>query len=125
MKFKRAKDEGFTLVEVIVATAILSLGLLICLKTITMGMDLRKRSKNLTMAAFFAQQKMEETFAGSITGADRGDGNGEFSKLTWKRSIQPMPEEPGMRRLRVVVTWEEGGVERDFVLESRLGDNRP
>src|SRR5574337_1154329 len=99
---------GFTLLEVIVALAILGLGFALAMELLATGIRSAKASEDYTQAVLLARQKMAEIAvtqnqAGS---ADWGEFGGGFR---WASEVQPLeqPEElPGrLYSVRVRVTW--------------------
>jgi type IV pilus modification protein PilV len=64
-EFTHQKDNGFTLLEVLFALAIFSIGLLAINAMTTMVIKSNYKSKNLTTAVHLAQNKLDELKAGS------------------------------------------------------------
>ena len=58
--FSLKNKQGFTLVEFLVATAILSIGLLALINLQLMAIRGNRDSKEMTRAIFLAEKKMEE-----------------------------------------------------------------
>lgn len=109
---KRA-NYGFTLIEVVVALAILSLAIVTIIQLFSQGLRLLKLSGDHQRAVLLADQKMRE-FDPTRESIETGE-DGEFS---WERRVEiaPMPEEltvPGVAPLRVFrvsvqVRWSGG-----------------
>ena len=100
--------QGFTLLEVIVALAILGIGFALAMELLATGVRSAKASEDYTQAVLLARQKMAEvTAARNFTGvSDTGEFGGGFR---WVSEVQPLeqPEElPGrLLSVRVRVTW--------------------
>ena len=84
-------NAGFSLVEVIVAIAILSVALVGLVRGITMALSSSKESELQTTAAMFAAGMIEELRAeGEITDGQTGGACGpELPLYTWTESITP------------------------------------
>ena len=118
-------DEGFTLLEVLVAMALLAIALPILLGLRNFDLDLQARGAQLTAATLLAQEKLTEAeLAGQYP---IGETTGDFlstpfgAPLTvqladravgyrWKRTILTTPLEL-IREIRIKVSWFRGEVE--------------
>jgi type IV pilus assembly protein PilV len=113
----RQKDSGFTLLEVLIAIVILSVGLL-GMASLTVGIiNGNKFSKELTTATTLAQEKMED-----IRRAGRTDYSSVVSETKaalpspddeYKREITVTNDSPasGMKTMVVKVYW--GGASKE------------
>ena len=118
-------ESGFTLLEVLLAVALLAIALPILLGLRNFDIELHSRAAEITRATFLAQEKLLETELlgvypiGEVTGefqsaplgtpatvlsADRAPG------FRWKRTVLPTPLEL-IREVRVQVTWPRGAAE--------------
>jgi len=104
----RRAEHGFTLLEVIVALAILGIGFALAMELLASGVRSAKASEDYTQAVLLARQKMAEVavtrnLAGS---ADTGEFGGGFR---WTSEVQPLEQEeeiPGrLYSVRVRVSW--------------------
>ena len=120
--------EGFTLLEVIVAVAILGIGLTVTIGLFSGGLRLGRVSGEYTKAMNYASLKMEElTTQNSVT---EGTEEGEFDDtFRWRVGVEKVDLLPGDKgtefkppaefyHLRVSVTWNSGAKERSASLES-------
>lgn len=117
-------EGGFTLLEVLLAIALLAIALPVLLGLRNFDLDLQARSEELTAATLLAQEKLLETELlavypiGEVSGDFQGTPLGvQASILTerpagyrWKRSIMPTPLEL-IREVRVQVSWPRGAAE--------------
>ena len=69
-------DQGFTLLEVLIALGILALALPILLGLRNWDLDLYARARDLTTATILAQEKLVETELGALV--PLGETGGEF-----------------------------------------------
>ncbi|CBE69558.1 putative General secretion pathway protein I, GspI (modular protein) [Candidatus Methylomirabilis oxygeniifera] len=128
-------SHGFTLLEVIVALAILGVGFALAVELLVAGVRSAKASEEYTQAVLLARQKIAEVAAARNL-ASTGEA-GEFGGgFRWASEIQPLeqPEElPGrLFSVKVRVTWPgrrgEKAVNlqtlRMIVDEKKLGQTR-
>ncbi len=106
MEYRR--QAGFTLLEVIIALAILGVAFALSMELLAAGVRSAKASENYTQAVLLARQKLAEVAATpNLEGsADTGEFGGGFR---WSSKIQPLPQEEDLParlfQVRVRVTW--------------------
>jgi len=117
---------GFTLLEVMVAIAILGIALTCVLQIFSGGLDCAKRSGEYTRAVLYAKAKMEELI--SRSDLTEGEESGEFdSDYRWHTEIRPaelqceehyknLPIQ--LYELTVKVSWVSDDKERDVELNT-------
>jgi general secretion pathway protein I len=121
----RRGDDGFTLLEVMIALAILAIALPVLLGLRNWDVDLHLRARDLTTATLLAQEKLlEAELAGFLP---LGEVSGDFKSLPpgiqtnaepgdrapgyrWKRIVSPTPLDL-VREVRVQVIWPRGDIE--------------
>jgi general secretion pathway protein I len=125
MCFYMGSERGFTLLEVLIALAILALALPILLGLRNWDLDLHARAKDITTATILAQEKLVETELGALLPI--GETGGGFlltplgsqatAEITnrppnyrWKRIVSPTPL-PVVREIKVQVLWPRGATE--------------
>ncbi|MBD0316697.1 MAG: prepilin-type N-terminal cleavage/methylation domain-containing protein [Nitrospiraceae bacterium] len=119
------KEAGFTLLEVLLAIALLAMALPVLLGLRNFDLDLHARAEELTAATLLAQEKLLE--AELLTAYPIGEVGGDFQGqplgvtstaipverpkgYRWKRSIMPTPLQL-IREVRVQVSWPRGATE--------------
>ncbi len=122
------RNPGFTLIEVVIALAVLGVGLVVIIELFSGGLRLGKTSVEYTRAVEYARLKLEE-----VTLADQlveGEETGEFDKdFQWsvgitKVDLLPPAKEPDFKppvevyQIKVAVTWKSGLRERSTELET-------
>ncbi len=118
---------GFTLIEIVVALAILSLALPALLRAFTEAAKGQAISENRTTALYLLKFRMAEI--GLEGYPDIGEENGEFgdnSRFRWHSEIQDIESEE-IERLRLVtvtVTWQETGKERSISMNTYIADRQ-
>lgn len=121
------KNRGFTLIEVIVALAILGIGLTVIIELFSGGLRLGRTSEEYTRAVNFARMKMEDI--ASQTSIEEGDEEGKFDDtFRWqvkveKVNILPMDKKLEFKppvelfQVKVNVLWKSGSKERSTYVE--------
>ncbi|ALA58527.1 prepilin-type N-terminal cleavage/methylation domain-containing protein [Nitrospira moscoviensis] len=120
-------EQGFTLLEVLLAIGLLAIALPVLLGLRNFDLDLQAKAAELTKATLLAQEKLLETEMlgvypiGEITGdfqtpplgvqsAVAQDRAIEYKGYKWKRTISPTPLEL-IREVRVQISWPRGEFE--------------
>ena len=124
----RLKSQGFTLLEVLVAMAILGIGLIVIIELFSGGLRLGRTSEEYTRAVGYARMKLEEvSLAKSL---EEGIEEGEFDReYRWQVEVKKVDLIPPGRetsyqppvalyRVRIEVLWKSGIRERTTALES-------
>jgi general secretion pathway protein I len=109
----RTAQAGFTLLEVLVAFAILSLTIVVAVQGFAQGLRLLKLSGDHQQAALIADQKARE-----VTQPKEGQDNGTEGAFSWERTVKEIPapeltpsgQVPKWRvyEIGVQVGWGEG-----------------
>lgn len=121
----RRANAGFTLIEVIVAVAILSVSLVMIMQLFAAGLKASRASCDYTRAVMHAKDKMEELSAAPIHPQDSGEFRDGYK---WEADAQPY-EEPSdkelenagfkLLKLKVKIMWNSGAKKENSVeLES-------
>lgn len=128
----RNQSRGMTLIEVLVAFVVLSVTLAVILQIFTGGMRNARLADSYSRAVFLAESKL------AAVGVERpllaGDDAGQMVDMQWHVNVQPMDDGGAADRLllpsrlyqvSVRVAWNEGGHDRQILLESlRLGSRQ-
>lgn len=107
-------SKGFTLLEVMVAVAILAMVLVSLLGLKNRSVQDVMVSEHITTATLLAKRKMTETLMpGSTVPLVQKEDEGEFPEeefkgYTWKMTISPSEMEKTLMEVRVAVLWKEG-----------------
>lgn len=128
-----SSENGFTLLEIMVALAILALGIVTVLELLSGSLRIGVKASRHTQAALYAQNIMDRMFA--QTTLDDGEESGEFPDgYTWIAQVQEIrPDDDSSRfqsnrpnqldffhlkEIAVRITWEENGGAKAFVVRS-------
>ena len=127
--FRQSRDDknGFTLIEIVVTLAILSLALPTLLRSFTEAAKGQALAENRTTALYLLKFRMAAVEAEGYP--DIGEENGEFgedSRFRWHSDVQDVESEEieGLRLVTVTVTWQERGRERSISTSTYLADRQ-
>ncbi len=100
------KKSGFTLIEVIIAIAILSISFVMIMQLFSGGLRASRLSCDYTRAVIHAKDKMEEISNTLV------QGSGEFEDgFKWESEVQPyeeLEESPiNVLKIKVIVSWSD------------------
>jgi general secretion pathway protein I len=119
---------GFTLVEVVVAMAILGISLVLVIELFSGGLRLGRASEEYTVAAQLARQKIEEIAL--YKQVQEGSEEGEFdSTYRWQVEVKkidllPLANETDYKppaylyQIQVRIIWKSGSKERTTRVET-------
>lgn len=123
---KPISGSGFTLIETLVATMILSISVVVVMQLFSGGLKSSKLAGNYTRACFYAREKME-TFLLQGAWSD-GVYSGEFGDgYTWQARIErlgPVVDEAAQKplvnqfNLTIGVSWQEGNRLKNFKIST-------
>ncbi len=122
-------NKGFTLIEVIVALAILGVGLTVIIELFSGGLRLARASMEYTKAVNYARMKMEEvTLKPAVQeGTERGES--EDGAFRWQLGVKKMDvlsidksvdyrPPVDLFQVKIDVFWGAGAKERSASIES-------
>jgi len=111
-----ADRRGFTLLEVLVSLAILSITLLLAYQVLSGAIAAEDRSERWTVASCLGESIVRESTA---VWPETGESSGKFAApmdaYTWKRSIVPAMHSDA-REVHVIITWSAEGREERVTL---------
>ena len=125
-------QRGYTLIEVMVAFAILALALTLLLGTLSGATKQIRWADDAGRAALHAESLLSETGVGQVLEAGRTEGSFENGRYRWTMDIQPwvdpslvdvppQPEDPGaphLMSLDLQVQWGSGAPKERLHLQS-------
>jgi type II secretion system protein I len=116
------KLRAFTLIEVLIALAILSIGFLAILQGSTFNLRSTREAANLTTAVIAAESLLKEEIAKVFPTSGTDDGtfeDGLFEGFGWSKQVEVL-ELPFIEELKIVsvtISWGEG---RSYTLRTVL-----
>lgn len=130
------REDGFLLFEVMVTVAILSLGLILILRSFTTSLAAARTSQDYMRACLLVEEKMWELEeeAETTRKVTTTPSKGEFmptneedrwrENFSWEIATNDLRDEEGgeapLDEVTVIVTWKEGGRKREVGLTTYL-----
>jgi general secretion pathway protein I len=133
---KPCRSAGFSLIEVLVALAIVGLALAAAAETLGIGLTSHDTAKDAAAALAVAEDEIAQAGAGAPLRAETRDGN-FADRFAWRLVVAPYDEpqsdrfaEPASNfrlfRVAVTVSWQDGRRQRRLALATvRLGRAPP
>jgi len=125
---KIGQKSGFTLIEVVVAMAILGISLILVIELFSGGLRLGRASEEYTQASHYAQMKLEEI--AMTRQMEEGSEEGEFdSTYRWQvetKKVEILPLEGAtdytppadLFQVQVRIIWKSGRQEKTTTIET-------
>jgi len=122
-------DRGFTLIEVMVAFAILGVGLTVIIELFSGGLRLGRASVEYTKAVNYARMKMEEIAVKPSVEEGTGEGESDDKAFRWQVGVKKIDllsidksidYKPPIElfQVKVDVFWKSGSKEKSTTVES-------
>jgi len=117
-------NRGFTLLEVLVAVAILGAGLAVLLGAVNRNLIMASQSKNLSIAGLLAQRRLAEIELEGYPEIREEQGQFEEApEFRWFLSVRPFEISNLDTKIRIVIlriTWDDG--RKDFQVSMAFSD---
>lgn len=114
-------DKAFTLVEALIAAAILSTAVIFVFKSFTTVLSSVKFSQNLNLACFLAEEKMweiENSQSYINSGMETGQGVKKIQEkdFKWRYALDKL-DGSDLVEMDCVISWQENGREKEYSLD--------
>jgi prepilin-type N-terminal cleavage/methylation domain-containing protein len=116
------RTRAFTLIEVLIALVVLSLGFLAVLQGSTFSLRSSRESTTLTTAVIAAESLLKEEISKGFpaSGSDEGTfEDGVFEGFTWAKRIEEL-ELPFIEELKLVTVTISWGSGKEYTLQTVL-----
>lgn len=115
----KGEQRGFTLIEVLVALTIFTIGILAVATMQTSSIRYNGTARLSSEAVFQAERKVEEILAGSYAAA----GVGTNSKVEGPHTVSwTIADQTTHKTIAVTVTWKDSSGNKSFSLNSIKGN---
>ncbi len=119
MSQRRRRRPGFTLLEVLVAVAVLAIGFVGVLQVVAQCQARSRDNRDRAEALRLAESKLNELSVQSELepGTDQGDFGTENPRFSWRQRIE-QTEKDGLLKLTITVNWRNGQREQGVDLST-------
>lgn len=107
-------ERGFTLIEVLVAVIILSIGFTFIAEGFSQAMNSYERTKNYNYVIGRAEEKLIE-YSNGLEYLSHGTFERENRIYDWWIEEEPLPESDNLSKIIITVEWAEG--DRQYSIE--------
>ncbi|RLA44128.1 MAG: general secretion pathway protein GspH [Gammaproteobacteria bacterium] len=122
--FRTGQQDGFTLLEVLVAFAIASAALILLMQAFSDGLRLAGRAEDYSRATVMAESLLIR--AGPEFTLEESPYSGRFDdRFNWVLELDPYPMDEGLTesavaavKIEVAVSWKNGRQQRNYELSS-------
>jgi general secretion pathway protein I len=115
-------EAGFSLLELIIAIAILSIGITAAIQAVAYSARAAGLSCDMIDASFLALDKMQEAEYKEAAGLlinEPQETDGIQGKFSWKRALHP-DKNPDLYKINFEINWKRQNKEEGFTLETSL-----
>lgn len=128
-------EKGFTLIEVMVAVAVLAISIVTIMQLFSGGLRSSKISKDYTRAVIHAKAKMEEIILKPASGSGDFSDDSTKNKFHWEAEVSPYTEASltglgsetkplNLMKIKVKVSWADNDKQK-FIELATLKLNPP
>ena len=122
MSITKANNKGFSLLELIISIAILSVGIVAVMEAIVFSTGAAGLSCDVVSAVFLAGDKLQELEykeTKSMISNEPEESEGEQGKFSWKRTLN-LDAESGLYALNMELKWRMKSRQEIFNVQSYL-----
>lgn len=128
------KSKGLTLIEVIIAIFVLSIGFISVLQLYPLGIKTSRTSYHQSVASAIAQGKIEEIFSKNYDEIVdippqkvNTNPNSPFYLYTWQANVsfvdpsnnlQEIQTDKGIKRIEIVISWNEANKQKRYIINT-------
>ncbi len=121
MKTSFKNSKGFALIEILVATAVLSISLIYIISGVSAGIVAISNNRNLTKAMIIAKNKINEFEMDNMRAPDvENEEVDEYKGFTYSREVKRFEHELfgpiDAKRILITVKWQERGLDKSYSL---------
>jgi len=116
------KDEGFTLLEVVISLGLISIALLAVFHLQAQNLDLQSEAQFMTIAKGLVQERMSQIASRESlsAGTSTGDMGEDFPDFTYREEISEVMELENLFKVRVGIILERENMRKDLWLETHI-----
>jgi prepilin-type N-terminal cleavage/methylation domain-containing protein len=119
---RRCKDEGFTLLEIIISLGLIAVALLVVFHLQAQNLDLQSEAQFMTIAKGLLQDRMSQIASRETLsdGTSTGEAGEDFPDFTYREEISEVPDLENLFKVKVWIILERENARKDLWLETHL-----
>lgn len=129
----KTRSKAFTFIEVLVALAVASVGILGLLRLHLLSMTTADAAQATSQAVFVAQERIAEASIGGFPerGTDSGTIERNGRQFSWRTEVKDITRPGhgdftlhGVREISAIVTWQQTSIEKTVKMTTLVADPR-
>jgi prepilin-type N-terminal cleavage/methylation domain-containing protein len=119
---RKRKDEGFTLLEIVISLGLIAVALLVVFRLQAQNLDLQSEAQFMTVAKALLQDRMSQIASRETLsqGTSTGTMGEDFPDFTYREEISEVPDLENLFKVRVGIILERENARKDLWLETHL-----
>ena len=122
MSISITNNKAFSLLELIIAIAILSVGITAVLQAVSYSTSVAGLSCDMISAVMLAEdnlQELEYKESNKLLSGEAADCSGTLDRFNWSRTLEP-EEDLDLYRLKFSVNWQKRNKQEGFTVDTYL-----
>ena len=119
---KKRRDEGFTLLEIVIALGLIAVALLAVFHLQAQNLDIQSEAQFMTIAKCLIQDRISQIECRETLseGKSSGEVGEDFPDFTYEEEISAVPEQENVFKVRVGIIMEREKLRKDLWVETIL-----
>lgn len=119
---RKRKDEGFTLLEIVISLGLIAVALVVVFRLQAQNLDLQSEAQFMTVAKALLQDRMSQIASRETLseGTSTGTMGEDFPDFTYREEISEVPDLENLFKVRVGIILERENARKDLWLETHL-----
>ncbi len=116
--------KGFTLIEVLVAVALLGLVIATLMELFSANLRSSRKTSEYTQAIILAQSEMEKLYSNNIEPGSEKESSGRYTVIRDIKPLEEISEQLKTYEIRITVLWDNNRYElMSFKLQTEVEKN--
>lgn len=119
---REKRNEGFTLLEIVIALGLIAVALLAVFHLQAQNLDLQSEAQFMTLARCLVQDRISQILCREslAEGTDTGDMGEDFPDFTYQEEISEVPDVENLYKVKVGIILERERARKDLWLETYI-----
>lgn len=119
---RKRKDEGFTLLEIVISLGLIAVALLVVFHLQAQNLDLQSEAQFMTISKGLLQDRMSQIASRETlsAGSSTGEMGEDFPDFTYREEISEVAEIENLFKVKVGIVLQRQNTRKDLWLETFL-----